>query len=184
MCPSRNPDTLPTSAFDYALPSRLIARHPAARRDESRLLVVRRDEDRFEHRIFRDLARMIPAGDVLVLNETRVIPARLLGRKTTGARAEVLLLQLAPGAHADDRTVWEALVRPGAKLRPGHVIEIAADLRIEILDTTAGGNRIVRLETPLEVDAALEKHGVVPLPPYLGREAEPADAERYQTVYA
>jgi S-adenosylmethionine:tRNA ribosyltransferase-isomerase len=161
------------------LPSELIARHPAARRDESRLLVVDRRRDRLEHRVFRDVVRLIGAGDVLVLNETRVFPARLLGRKTTGARAEVLLLHPVAG----DR-VWEAMVRPGGKLRPGHTVEIADDLRIEILDATPDGNRIVRLDSPLDTDAALAKHGLVPLPPYLERDAEEADRERYQTVYA
>jgi S-adenosylmethionine:tRNA ribosyltransferase-isomerase len=161
------------------LPPELIARHPAVRRDESRLLVVDRARDRLEHRAFRDVARLIAAGDVLVLNETRVFPARLLGRKTTGARAEILLLH-----PSGDERVWEALVRPGGKLRPGHIVEIAEDLHIEILDVAPGGNRIVRLESKLDVDAALAKHGQVPLPPYLGREVEESDRERYQTVYA
>jgi S-adenosylmethionine:tRNA ribosyltransferase-isomerase len=161
------------------LPPELVARHPAVRRDESRLLVVDRARDRLEHRAFRDVARLIAAGDVLVLNETRVFPARLLGRKTTGARAEILLLH-----PSGDERVWEALVRPGGKLRPGHIVEIAEDLHIEILDVAPGGNRIVRLESKLDVDAALAKHGQVPLPPYLGREAEESDRERYQTVYA
>ena len=88
MSPSRSPDPLPTSAYDYVLPSELIARHPAARRDESRLLVVDRRNARTEHRVFRDIVHLIAPGDVVVLNETRVFPARLLGRKTTGARAE------------------------------------------------------------------------------------------------
>jgi len=179
LSPNRSPDPLPTSAFDYALPPGLIARHPVARRDESRLLVVDRRRDALEHRVFRDVVHLVQAGDVLVLNETRVIPARLLGRKTTGARAEVLLLHPA----GNDR-VWEALVRPGGKLKPGHVVEIGDDLRIEILDSTAEGNRIVRLDTPLDTEAALAKHGHVPLPPYLEREAEESDRERYQTVYA
>ena len=179
MSPSRSPEPLPTSAFDYALPPELVARHPAARRDESRLLVVDRGRDRLEHRTFRDFAGLPHAGDVLVLNETRVFPARLLGRKATGARAEVLLLHPAGGD-----TVWEAMVRPGGKLRPGHVVEVADDLRVEILDVAPGGNRIVRLHSPLDTDAALAKHGHVPLPPYLDRAADEADRERYQTVYA
>jgi S-adenosylmethionine:tRNA ribosyltransferase-isomerase len=179
LSPSRSPD-LPTSAFAYALPPHLIARHPAERRDESRLLVVDRARDTIAHRVFRDLVELVPAGDVVVLNETRVIPARLLGRKTTGARAEVLLLH----ASGTDERVWEALVRPGAKLRPGHVIEIGAALRVEILEALPGGNRIVRLDTPLPVEEALATYGAVPLPPYLERAAEPADRERYQTVFA
>jgi S-adenosylmethionine:tRNA ribosyltransferase-isomerase len=179
LSPSRSPE-LPTSAFDYALPPHLIARHPAARRDASRLLVVDRGRDRIEHRTFRDLVDIVPSGDVLVLNETRVIPARLLGRKTTGARAEVLLLH--PAGRGDG--VWEALVRPGAKLRPGHVVEVAEDLRVMILEATPEGNRLVRLDSPLPFDEALAKYGEVPLPPYLEREPEAADRERYQTVFA
>jgi S-adenosylmethionine:tRNA ribosyltransferase-isomerase len=179
LSPSRSPD-LPTSAFAYALPPQLIARHPAERRDESRLLVVDRARAGTEHRVFRELVDMVPAGDVIVLNETRVIPARLLGRKTTGARAEVLLLH----AHGTDERVWEALVRPGAKLRPGHVVEIGEALRVEILDALPGGNRLVRLDTALPVEDALATYGAVPLPPYLEREAEPADRDRYQTVFA
>jgi S-adenosylmethionine:tRNA ribosyltransferase-isomerase len=184
LCPSRNPETLPTSAFDYALPPHLIASHPVPRRDESRLLVVHRTRNQLEHRTFREIGALIPPGDVVVLNETRVIPARLLGRKTTGARAEVLLLHPVGEGQDADGGIWEALVRPGAKLRPGHIVEIGDDLRVEILESTPEGNRIVRLVTPLTVHAAIEKHGVVPLPPYLEREAEPADVERYQTVYA
>jgi S-adenosylmethionine:tRNA ribosyltransferase-isomerase len=179
LSPSRSPD-LPTSAFAYALPPHLIARHPAERRDESRLLVVDRARDRRAHRVFRDLVELVPAGDVLVLNETRVIPARLLGRKSTGARAEILLLHAA----GDDERVWEALVRPGAKLRPGHVVDIGEALRVEILEALPGGNRLVRLDTPLPVADALAAYGAVPLPPYLERAAEPADRERYQTVFA
>lgn len=171
----------PTSAFEYPLPQHLIARHPAARRDESRLLVVRRDTDVLEHRIFRELPELIPPGDALVLNETRVFPARLLGRRAGGGAAEVLLLRPLPERGED---VWEALVRPGAKMRAGRAITIAEDLLVEALDVEPDGTRVVRLCTPLPIEDAIARYGQVPLPPYIARAPEPADAERYQTVYA
>jgi S-adenosylmethionine:tRNA ribosyltransferase-isomerase len=119
---------------------------------------------------------------VLVVNESKVLPARLLGRKPTGAPAEVLLTR--PAADAEDPHLWEALVRPGGKLKPGRTVVVAEDLSVEIVDSVAGGGRLVRLVTPLSVDEVLERHGHLPLPPYLEREAEAIDRERYQTVYA
>ncbi|HEX7052087.1 MAG TPA: tRNA preQ1(34) S-adenosylmethionine ribosyltransferase-isomerase QueA [Longimicrobiales bacterium] len=190
-----------TSDFDYELPPGRIAQHPLDRRDESRLLVLDRAGGPVRHHIFRDLVQLIPAGDALVLNETRVFPARLVGRKPSGAAAEVLLLRpldrSAAGTgipHASPKpasrpleptpNLWEALVRPGGKLKPGRVVQVADDLHVEIVDSTSDGSRIVRLVTPLPVEEALERHGRVPLPPYIDREPGPADAERYQTVYA
>lgn len=178
---SRAHDRYPTSAFDYALPPDRIAQHPRRRRDESRLLVLRREDGAIEHRVFRDVRDLVPAGDALVLNETRVFPARLVGRKPTGAPAEILLLRPSPGAEG---ALWEALVRPGGKLKPGRTVEIGDDLRVEIVDSTPEGGRIVRLVTPLPVDVALDRHGRLPLPPYVHREPGPEDAERYQTVFA
>lgn len=175
------PDRYPTSAFDYALPPDLIARHPEAERDRSRLLVVHRDTGALEHREFRDLADIVPSGDVIVVNDTRVFPARLVGRKPTGAGAEVLLLRPVPEAGPE---VWEALVRPGGKLKPGRRVEVAEDLAVEILDSTPSGSRRVRLDTPLPFREALRRHGRIPLPPYLEREPVPEDTERYQTIYA
>lgn len=171
----------PTSAFAYPLPSHLIARHPAERRDESRLLVLRRDSGALEHHVFRELPDLVPAGDVIVINETRVLPARLLGRRARGGKAEVLLLRPVP---AEGDLAWEALVRPGARLVPGRTVEVAHDLRIEIVRTLEEGLRVVRLITPLTAEQAIARYGRVPLPPYIDREAEPEDAERYQTVYA
>ena len=191
-------DDLPTSAFDYALPPERIAQHPAERRDDSRLLVLERETGATRHLRFSDLPSLVAAGDALVLNETRVFPARILGRKPTGAPAEVLLLRpLADGdtgAAGDESpgesggaslggSRWLALVRPGGKLKPGRVIDVADDLRIRIVDSTPDGERIVELETE-DPAAAIERHGRMPLPPYIEREASAADAERYQTVYA
>jgi S-adenosylmethionine:tRNA ribosyltransferase-isomerase len=183
----------PTSAFDYELPPACIASHPAAQRDASRLLVLERATGALRHLGFRDVAALVEPGDALVLNETRVFPARLVGRKPTGAAAEVLLLRpvaerggadAAPWAAAGlDATTWEALVRPGGKLKPGRRIEVAPDLAVEVLDSTPDGARIVRLVTDLPVRQALERHGRTPLPPYIAREPEAADRDRYQTVY-
>jgi len=177
------------SDYEYDLPPGRIASHPTDRRDESRLLVVGPaapgPEDGFRHLRFRDLPELVAPGDVLVLNESRVLPARLLGRKPTGAPSEILLLR--PAAHAPptpDPYLWEALVRPGGKLKPGRRVVVADDLEVAIVDSTPDGGRIVRLETSLSLEEALERHGHVPLPPYLEREDEPLDRERYQTVYA
>lgn len=181
-------ESLPTSAFDYDLPPGLIASYPSAERDTSRLLVVRRDRETFEHRTFRDIEALISPGDILVLNETRVFPARLLGTRAGGGAAEIVLLhplsgeRPAPGLEwpAD----WTALVRPGAKLRAGRTVRVAADLGVHILEVLPDGTRHVRLDSPLDPRAAIETHGRMPLPPYIERAAEPADTERYQTVYA
>lgn len=177
--PSVREHDLPTSAFDYQLPAELIAQYPAAQRDESRLMVLDRAAGTIEHRRFHDIVHYIPAGDALVLNETRVFPARLLGKRAGGGEAEVLLLRPLADAHT-----WEALVRPGARLRAGKRVLIADDFTIDILDVTAEGNRIVRLHTAGDVHSALERHGLIPLPPYMERPAEASDRERYQTVYA
>lgn len=201
---NRAPESFPTAAFDFALPPDRIAQYPHERRDESRLLVLHRATGAVAHRTFRDLLDLVPAGDALVLNETRVFPARLVGRKPTGAAAEILLLrplgEREPGA-APERpdapshppgsadpgaqdVLWEALVRPGGKLKPGRVVEVSDELSIEIVDSTPEGGRIVRLVTPLPVDIALERYGRMPLPPYVEREPGPEDRERYQTVFA
>ena len=177
----RTPDGSRVADYDYELPPDRIAKYPTERRDESRLLVLE-GVTRARHLAFLDVVDLFRAGDVLVVNDTKVLPARLLGRKPTGAPSEVLLLR--PSASAHDPYVWEALVRPGSKLKPGRTVVVADDLAVEILDSAPGGGRVVRLVTDLPVMQALERHGHVPLPPYLGREDEPSDRERYQTVYA
>jgi S-adenosylmethionine:tRNA ribosyltransferase-isomerase len=169
------------SDYDYELAPERIARYPAAHRDESRLLALGLD-GLPEHLGFGDIVGLFRAGDVLVVNESRVLPARLLGKKPTGAPSEVLLVKPAPGA--DDPFLWEALVRPGGKLKPGRTVVVSDRLSVEILDSAPGSGRLVRLVTDLPVDQALERYGHMPLPPYLAREDEPLDRERYQTVYA
>ncbi len=169
-----------TSDFSYELPEGRIARFPADRRDRSRLLVLRREADRLEDRTFGDLLELVPAGDAVVLNDTRVLPARLLGRKPTGARGEVLLLRPLD----EEQRRWRALVRPGGKLKPGRELVVADDLTVRILDGAPDGGRVVALEGKGAPRELIERHGRMPIPPYLERESVPLDRERYQTVYA
>jgi S-adenosylmethionine:tRNA ribosyltransferase-isomerase len=168
-----------TSDYDFTLPADRIAQTPADPRDASRLMVLDRARGSISHRTFRDVGDIIPAGDVLVLNTTRVFRARLLGtRDGSGAPAEVLLLK----PQGDDR--YEALVRPGGKLGPGRVITVSPELSIEVEQVTERRTRIVRLRTALPADEAIDRYGHVPLPPYVTRPDTPIDADRYQTVYA
>lgn len=168
-----------TSDYDFELPPNRIAQYPVEPRDESRLMVVERESGRISHHRFRDLREIIPAGDALVLNATKVFRARLLGKRDSGAPAEVLLLR----PLGDER--FEAMVSPGGKLRPGRVVHVAAGLDVEILEITDRRTRIVHVSaTGDDVAAAIERHGHIPLPPYIERADTESDAERYQTVYA
>jgi len=184
--PPTAPDTLPRGArvsdYDYPLPESRIAQHAVEPRDASRLMVVDRATGALSHRTFRDVLDLIPAGDALVLNTTRVFRARLLGQRESGGPAEILLLR------AIDATHYEAMIHPGGKLRPGRVVTIAPDFKVEIVDTTPRRTRVVRLLTtgPYEgrADLAIEQHGHIPLPPYIERADDASDATRYQTVYA
>src|SRR5437667_1277078 len=167
-----------TSHYDFDIPVDRIAQTPTARRGESRLMVVNRSTGEISHRQFSDLEQLIPAGDALVLNTTRVFRARLLGVRDNGTPAEVLLLRPL------GESMWEAMVHPGGKLKPGRVVRIAEDFEAEILSTTERRTRVVQLNSRIPIDQAIEKYGHVPLPPYITRADQPADAERYQTVYA
>ncbi len=173
-----NRDGSRTSHYDFDLPADRIAQFPTERRGESRLLLVNRSTGEIAHKDFADLADLVPAGDALVLNTTRVFRARLLGVRDNGTPAEVLLLRSLGGLD------WEAMVHPGGKLKPGRVVKFADDFNAEIVATTERRTRVVRLNTPLEIDDAIEKYGHIPLPPYITRTDEPADIDRYQTVYA
>ncbi len=168
----------PTSAYDFELPEQLIATTPAERRDASRLLVVDRSTGTLAHRHFRDLPSLVTPGDALVVNTSRVLRARLLGTRDSGAPAEILLLR----DHGEGR--WEAMVRPGGKVRPGRVVHIAPGFDVVVESMTERQTRFVRLETTEPVHEAIERHGHVPLPPYIARPDAAVDAERYQTVYA
>jgi S-adenosylmethionine:tRNA ribosyltransferase-isomerase len=140
-------------------------------------MVVRRDNGTIEHRRFTDVVDLIDAGDLLVLNRTRVRRARLLGTRASGAPAEILLLR----PLGDTR--FEAMVSPGGKLKAGRLVDIAPGFAAEIVAVTDRRTRVVRLLADEPVDDAIERHGHVPLPPYIGRPDEPEDAARYQTVY-
>ena len=167
-----------TADYDFDLPVDLIAQTPAERRDESRLMVLHRESHTIEHCTFRDLVSIIPSGDVIVLNTTRVFRARLLGTRDSGAPAELLLLKpLGEGR-------FEAMVHPGGKLKAGRKVHVSPDLEVEILETTERRTRIVKLTSTLPIADAIERYGHVPLPPYIDRGDVDADAERYQTVYA
>jgi S-adenosylmethionine:tRNA ribosyltransferase-isomerase len=167
-----------TSDYEFDLPRELIAQEPLADRTASRLMVIDRQREAIEHRRFAELVDLIPSRDLLVLNTTRVLKARLLGRRLSGARAEVLLLRPLR------EHVWEAMVSPGGKLRPGRRVEVGDDLAIEILDQTERRTRLVRLESSLTDADAIARYGHVPLPPYIDRADTSADESRYQTVYA
>lgn len=141
-------------------------------------MVLDRARGTIEHRTFADIAGLLRAPDVLVVNRTRVLRARLLGTRASGAPAEILLLK-----PLDDGR-YEAMVSPGGKLKPGRRVTIAPGFSVEILEVTERRTRIVRLESDLPLDEAIEKFGHVPLPPYIERPDAVEDAERYQTVYA
>jgi S-adenosylmethionine:tRNA ribosyltransferase-isomerase len=162
------------------LPADRVAQSPAEPRDSSRMLVVHRRDGRLEHRHFRDIVEYAVPGDVVVVNATSVFRARLLGTRETGggAPAEVFLLrEVGPNR-------FEALVHPGGKLRPGRRIRIADDLVVVVEQMTEQRTRIVRLETHLPAAVALERHGHVPLPPYITRPDTRGDEAAYQTIFA
>jgi S-adenosylmethionine:tRNA ribosyltransferase-isomerase len=172
------PDPFRTGDFEYDLPTELIAQEPAQDRGASRLLVVRRSgTPQLEDARFGDLAGLIPAGDLLVLNTTRVRHARLLGTRPSGAPAEILLIH--PGV-AD---TWVALGRPGSALRPGKRIQLGPAAWIETVDVLGDGNRLVRF-VGITAEAAMRQYGQLPLPPYITRSPDARDETRYQTVYA
>jgi len=173
------PDGLRTSDYEFDLPPELIAQTPLERRDASRLMVLDRRDGRITHRRFTDLPSLLDPTDLLVVNRSRVVRARLLGRRRgSGARAEVFLLSPLGG----DR--YEAMVSPGGKLKPGRAVEITPGFVVEIVSVTERRTRIVQLRADGPVEQAIEANGHIPLPPYIARMDEPADVERYQTVYA
>ena len=166
-----------THEFYYELPSELIAQTPLQRRDQSRLLTLNRETGAVGHHHFFDLPRFLRAGDCLVLNNSRVLPARLLGRRATGGAAEVLLLT----DRGDD--LWECLVRPGRKLRAGATVTFGeGQLTAEVEEVLPDGNRLVRFHYQGIFLEVLERLGRMPLPPYIKKEL--SDGERYQTVYS
>jgi len=168
------------SLFDYNLPEELIAQFPLPKRDESRLMVLDRKTETINHRIFSQLPDFLNNGDLLVMNNTKVIPARLIGKKEkTGGNVEILLLSVM----ADG--LWKALVKHSSRIKYGSKV-IFGDGRLtaRILDKTESQERLVKFETDDDPKKLIEEFGKPPLPPYIKREIEPEDKERYQTIYA
>lgn len=166
------------SDFYYELPQELIAQVPLAKRDDSRLLVVDPRQDRCDHRHFYDLVEELKAGDLLVMNDTKVLPARLLGhREATGGAIELLLLT------RRSQDVWECLAKPGKSARPGHRFQFGDGLlKAEVAEVLDNGNRLVRFEYQGVFEEILDQLGEMPLPPYIHEKLK--DRNRYQTVYA
>lgn len=176
--PVRQDGHMKKEDFYFELPQELIAQDPLEKRDSSRLLVLHKESGRLEHRHFCDLPEYLQPGDCLVLNDTRVLPARLIGeREGTGGRVEILLLK------RKEKDIWETLAKPGKKARPGMKVVFGGGLLIgEILEVLEEGNRLVRFTYEGIFEEVLDKLGEMPLPPYITHKLE--DKERYQTVYA
>jgi S-adenosylmethionine:tRNA ribosyltransferase-isomerase len=165
------------SEFNYELPEELIAQVPLEKRDESRLMILNKNKNTIEHKLFKDIIDYLNPGDVLVRNNTKVIPARIYGKKQTGAKVEFLLLKNI------ERDIWETIVRPGNKLHIGsRVIFGNGLLEAEVLEVMQGGTRKVKFYYRGIFNEILDKIGLMPLPPYIHEELEKKD--RYQTVYA
>lgn len=172
------------SDFDYSLPPELIAQAPLDDRSASRMLVVDRASNSLADRHFRDLPEFLRPGDCLVLNESKVIPCRLFGKRAAGQGGKVEVFLLRPTG--DEAHTWTALVKPGRRLRVGDIIEIdspSQPVTAEIIDRSDSGKRTLRFSTPITPDL-LERIGHIPLPPYIRREDAATDRQRYQTVYA
>lgn len=167
-----------TADFDYDLPPELIAQHPLTERDAARMLIVDPNADKFVHATVRDLPRYLNPGDVLVLNDSRVFPARLLGRRDDGGEAEVLLLRPIDG----EPQRWEALIRPGRRLDPGSRVTFADSGLAVAVDDRHGETAVVRLNGVTDPMAEVRRIGEMPTPPYIKEHL--ADPERYQTVFA
>ena len=163
--------------LDYSLPAELIAQHPPAERGDSRLLVVRRASGELIDAAFRDLGGFLAPGDALVLNETRVQPARLLAHRASGGRVELLIVRPEPDG------TWRVLARPAKRARLGERLRVDDATELEVVGEGEHGGRVLRVMAG-DLGAAMHAHGAIPLPPYIRRAPEPADAERYQTVIA
>ena len=170
-----NKNLLETKAYYYDLPEELIAQLPAEPRDSSRLLVCHKDTGNIDHRIFRDIVEYFKEGDILVVNNTKVLPARLYGKKPTGAEIETLLLKRI------NYTTWECLAKPGKRLKVGAVINYSNELSGEVLADTEFGGKIIKFTFDGVFEDIINKIGVMPLPPYIKEQYK--DSSRYQTVY-
>ncbi len=171
------------SEFDYILPEELIAQKPVGRRTRSKMMVLEKDIKKIGHKYFFDIVDLLDENDVLVLNNTKVIPARLLGQKLTGANVEVFLLKEL------ENKQWEALLKPSKRINQGNIIKISEDLFVKTLVKLDGGKWLVELNYKGNIHEVLEKAGNVPLPPYIERKIsneklKTLDYKRYQTVFA
>jgi S-adenosylmethionine:tRNA ribosyltransferase-isomerase len=166
--------------FDYELPPELIAQRPLETRSSSRLLLLSRTRQTITHHQFVELPAMLREGDLLVRNETKVLPARLLGSKQSGGQVEVLLLR----QHDTENNIWRCMTRSSRALKPGTLIDFPAEMTGEVVEAVDGGQRMVRFSSPASFLETLEQVGHVPLPPYIRRDDQPFDKDRYQTVYA
>lgn len=166
--------------FDFALPEQLIAQHPAQTRDESRLMMLDRQRQLIEVGIFSDICRQLIPGDLLVINDTRVIPARLLGRKATGGRIEVFLVRRMPGRAER----WTCMTKSSHPPQPGSELLFAGGLGARVVGDEGDGFRILEFACQGDFQTLLEEIGRIPLPPYIRRSDETLDRERYQTVFA
>jgi len=165
--------------FNYYLPPSLIAQYPPSQRGGSRLMVLRRDQQTIEHRVFEEIPNLLTPGDLLVLNDTRVLPVRLIGKKESGGRVEFLLIPPENGEKGE----YEGLLKGSKRLRPGVRIQFTEEFSAEIKEMKNGRAKVTFLGSfdPMEM---IKKIGHTPLPPYIKRKDEPMDKERYQTVYA
>lgn len=166
--------------FDYELPPERIAQEPAPQRDAARLLVLQRGDGTVTHRVVRDLPAVLRSGDLLVMNDTRVRPARMHGRVESGGRVELLFVRM----HGPQQ--WQCIGRPAKRLRSGSTIQLAGGTRVTIVERLGDGRYLVAPIGGDDLLAVLHAHGEIPLPPYIGREGGvlPADRERYQTIFA
>ncbi len=167
------------SDFKYKLPEKLIAQFPAEKRDQSRLMVLNREKQAIEQHVFKDIVDYFQKGDCLVINETKVFPARLMGTKDkTDAQVEIFLLREL------ENGLWEVLVRPARKVRVGNRLSVNDKLYCDVIDNTVSGGRVVRFNYIGDFFEIVDKIGQSPLPPYINRDPEKLDKERYQTVYS
>ncbi|NWF92347.1 MAG: tRNA preQ1(34) S-adenosylmethionine ribosyltransferase-isomerase QueA [Syntrophaceae bacterium] len=165
--------------FDYSLPPSLIAQYPATQRGGSRLMVLHRGRGTIDHRRFGDILAYLDSGDLLVMNNTRVLPARLIGKKESGGKCEILLIPSWNG----NKGKWNALIKGSSRVKPGTRIQFGDDLYGEVKEVKDGRAEI-SFSSPGEVMEAIQRVGHVPLPPYIRRPDEPMDRDRYQTIFA
>ena len=174
----KDPNHLRTSDFDYEYPTESIAQRPLANRNASRLLVLDRRNGAIDHTTFASFSALPDSGDVIVVNVSKVVQARLRGKRDNGRDAEILLV------HPDDDGTWTCLAHPGGKLKVGRKVHFGKDTEAEIVGVLGGGLRRISIRGDLSASDLIERYGSVPLPPYITRSPNSEDVERYQTVYA